>query len=485
MNRRSTPVRLGLLATFVTSMALAPSGTLANPEQSTSVTPEAARVLGLMSDAFSAVASDVKPYVVSITTETEVTRSADAFPGLREFFGDRFFGNPHEGEAFRQQGLGSGLIVSPDGVILTNNHVAGEADELTVQLHDGRVYPAKLVGADRQSDIAVIKVEVNESLPSATLGSSEELRVGDWVIAVGSPFHLEQTVTAGIVSAKSRSGVNLTEYEDFIQTDAAINPGNSGGPLVNLQGQVVGINTAIATRSGGYQGIGFAIPIDMAKAIMNDLLTEGRAIRGWLGVTIQNLDEDLAESVGLSHPYGALVENLDDRGSAGEAGIQKGDVIVRFQGEEIRDTRQLMNKVAMTRPGTNAEVVVSREGKQKTIWVKLKERPTELQPVVANRETPDFDDPFGMVVRPLTSDLADQLGTEMDHGGVVVESVERGSVAEEKGLRPGDVIREMKRNRLSSVPDYREYVDAMGSGETVLLLVERDGRTRFVALRKP
>jgi serine protease Do len=308
------------------------------------------------------------------------------------------------------------------------------------------------------------------------------LRVGDWVIAVGSPFHLEQTVTAGIVSAKGRSGVRLTDYEDFIQTDAAINPGNSGGPLVNLQGQVVGINTAIATRSGGYQGIGFAIPADMAASIMEDLITEGRVIRGWLGVVIQNIDEDMAESLGLDRAYGALVQDVDARGPSKDAGLESGDVIVRFEDSVIRDVDDLRNRVAMTRPGTTVDIAVSREGRERVIRVELAERPQDLG-TVAQAE-PERTESFGMELRELTPELAQSLDTTVGDGGLLVESVERGSQAEEKGVRRGDIIRELDRQPLGSLREYEQRVDALADDEPVLLLVERDGRTRFLALRK-
>ncbi len=458
----------------------------AGPEAPTGVPEDAARVLNLMSDAFANVSETVKPFVVSITTETDVERDISGFhnlPGLQEFFGDRF--RNRSDEAYRQRGLGSGVIVSSDGFILTNNHVAGEADELKVRLSSGRVYEATLVGADAASDLAVIKIEPDEDLPSAIIGDSDRLRVGEWVIAVGSPFHLEHSVTAGIVSAKGRSTRVVTEYEDFIQTDCAINPGNSGGPLVNLDGEVVGINTAIATRSGGYQGIGFAIPANMARSIMNDLMSEGRVIRGWLGVMIQDLDQDMAESIGLDRPMGAIIREVSNDGAARAAGLTSGDVIVKFDGETIRDTNHLRNRVALTRPGTEVEVVVSRDGAERTFWVTLMERSELAQQDFPSTDRGAWSDPFGASVMELTDDVARELDTTLGDGGLVIESVERGSVAEDKQLQPGDIIRQMGREPISSASEYRERVDSLDSGDTVLLLVERDGRTRFVALKKP
>jgi serine protease Do len=441
----------------------------------------------LLSQAFVAVAEDVRPVVVSITTEKEITVEDphERFPGLHEFFGEpffrRFFG-PREG--FKQRGLGSGVIVSGDGYILTNNHVAGGADELSVRMDDGRTFDAKVVGTDEKSDLAVIKIEANGTLPYARLGDSDALDVGEWVVAIGSPFYLEHTVTAGIVSAKGRSGVLQPSdvYEDFIQTDAAINPGNSGGPLVNLDGEVVGVNTAIATRTGGYQGVGFAIPVNMARSVMDDLIHEGRVIRGWLGVMIGGVDRDLAESLGLPRPEGALVNQVLPESPAAEGGLKEGDVILSIDDHRIETVDQLRNRVAMTRPGTQVEVKIARGGNERVLRVTLGELPAdEEQRQLAARS----GDPFGLEVTPLTPDLAEQLGTELREGGLVVESVAEGSVAEEKGLEPGDVIREMAGEGVTTVEDYGRRVSGTESGGTILFFVERDGRTRFAALRKP
>jgi serine protease Do len=448
---------------------------------------DVARVLNALSDAFSAVSLAVQPFVVSINTETEIEATSHPdVPGFREFFGRQFGGD--EGETFRQRGLGSGVIVTSDGYILTNNHVAGDADQLEVELSDGRVYDAKLVGADSATDIAVIKIDADEPLSAASLGDSDKLRVGDWVMAVGSPFHLTQSVTAGIVSAMGRSYIGrLTEYEDFIQTDAAINPGNSGGPLVNLRGEVVGINTAIATRSGGYQGIGFAIPVNMARAVMTDLIDQGRVVRGWLGVEIRNLDNDMAESLGLDRPYGVIVERVTGEGPSESAGLEIGDVIIKFNGEIIRDSQHLRSRVALSRPGTRVEVQVARGDDERTFWVTLGELDLEL----LAQQRPDApaaaveNDIFGMELISLTRDRAEDLGTSVQDGGVVVESVGRSTVAESKGVQPGDVIREVARQPVDSVETYRRLVEDAEPGEPILLLIERDGRTRFVALRKP
>jgi serine protease Do len=474
-------------------LALAASTALVVPgfagsDDHSPVPEDAARVLRLMSDAFAAVSSQVKPAVVSITTETEIEHPVvEGFPGLREFFDNRPGGSG--GQPFTQRGLGSGVILSADGIILTNNHVVGMADELSVRMWDGRVYQAKLIGADAESDVAVIKVETDDELPYAKLGNSDELRVGEWVIAVGSPFHLEHSVTAGIVSALGRS-TRLTQYEDFIQTDAAINPGNSGGPMVNLDGEVVGINTAIATRSGAYQGIGFAIPANMARIIMDDLIREGRVIRGWLGVSIQNIDQDMAETLGLDRPLGALVQAVADGSAAKDAGLEEGDVILKLDGEVLRDVKHLQNRVALTRPGTTVNFTVSRSGSERVFPVTLAERDASQEQIAqlgdAGPEgaTP-YADPFGLEVSPLTEELAQGLDTRVGEGGLVVQSVSRRSAAEEKGVQPGDIIREVDREPIRDLANYRERVENLEGGEAMLLLVERDGRTRFFALRKP
>ena len=492
MSNRGTSLRR-ISVSFLSIAAILCAGVLsvgaARADDAPDISPEAAATLQHMSDAFAAVAEHAKPFVVAIYTEREIEAQppTERFPGLREFFGEpffhRFFGpNP---EGFTQRGLGSGVVVSQDGYILTNNHVAGEADQLTVRMADGQTYGASLVGADSRSDVAVIKIDA-ESLPYASIGDSDGLRVGEWVVAVGSPFHLEQSVTAGIVSATGRQNMRLTDYEDFIQTDAAINPGNSGGPLVNLRGEVIGINTAIASRSGGYQGIGFAIPMNMADQIMADLITEGRVIRGWLGVMIGDLDEELAESLGLDRVEGALVSEVVPDSPARDAGIEEDDVILKFNGEAIRSVSHLRNRVAMTRPDTDADVEVSRDGNTRKFIVRLGELPDDPEQLAsAVDEDEPADDPFGLGVRELTDELAVSLGTTFGSGGIVVESVARGGAASKKGLQPGDIIREVARKRVSDVADYRDRTESISSGDPVLLLVERDGRTRFFALRKP
>jgi len=275
---------------------------------------------------------------------------------------------------FQQRGQGSGFIISKDGYILINNHVVGDADLIKVKLSDGREFKAKVIGTDPQSDVAVIKIDAT-NLPVLRLGDSDKLEVGEWVIAIGNPFGLSQTVTVGVVSAKGRSRIGINDYEDFIQTDAAINPGNSGGPLVNIHGEAVGMNTAIFSRSGGYMGIGFAIPINMAKAIKDQLLKKGKVTRGWLGVVIQDIDEELAKSFGLEKTEGVLIAEVSEGSPAEKAGLKQGDIILRLNGKKVDDLGELRNKIALTAPGTKVKLEVLRENKRRTIQVTIGEQP--------------------------------------------------------------------------------------------------------------
>ncbi len=439
-----------------------------------------------ISASFAEIAESVKPSVVHIKTTRHV-RSSD-FLGLRDpfydpfrdFFGDdffeRFFGTPGRRQRdYTSVSIGSGVIVSEDGYILTNNHLVEDADEIVVKLSDGEEYDAEIVGTDRRTDIAVLKIE-GGSFKAAKLGDSDEIEVGDWVVAIGNPFGLEQTVTAGIISAKGRANVGIADYEDFIQTDAAINPGNSGGPLVNLKGEVIGINTAIFTRTGGYQGIGFAIPINMARSVMSSLIKEGRVVRGWLGVTIQQLTPDIAESMGLSRTQkGVLVSDVMEDSPASRAGIERGDIIIEYDGHKISDIARLRNLVAQTQVGKKVEIVVLRDGKEKTIRVKVGEQPASLFAGEA------IQSELGIKVGDLTDDLRERLGYE-DEEGVVVLSVLPGSIADRAGIRKGDLILEVNKHRVTNTKEFNDEVSQ--SKDSILLLVRSGQMTRYVALKK-
>lgn len=435
------------------------------------------------SQAFRSVAKKVTPAVVNISTVQTLKSSRFRFPNdpFREFFGDdffeRFFGTPRQ---FKNRGLGSGVIVTEDGYILTNNHVVGNADEIKVTLSDKREFTAKVVGTDPKSDIAVIQIK-GKDLPVAKLGNSDEIEVGDWVIAIGNPFGLSQTVTAGIISAKGRSNMGITDYEDFIQTDAAINPGNSGGPLVNLEGEVIGINTAIFSRSGGYQGIGFAIPINMARGIMQGLIEHGKIVRGWLGVVIQPVTEDIAKSFGLDKPQGVLIGDVQEKSPAEKAGLKRGDIIIRFANQEVNDPTQLRNAVVATPVGKEVPIEILRNGRSQIMMVKIAELPAEIGQVSASSEKGVSE--LGIRVQSLTPEIASQLGYEGDSGVIVVD-VEPGSPADESGLRRGDLIKEVNRQEINNLSDYDKALSQLTKTDQVLLLIRRGDNTLYVLLKR-
>ncbi len=437
--------------------------------------------------AFAAVTKQVSPAVVFIkaTKQTVMTGNASGMgPGaqlpdeLRRFFGDRL-PMPQNPSPQPAVGQGSGFIISEDGYILTNNHVAGQAEKLEVTLSDGRTFDAKLVGTDSQTDVALIKIEA-EKLPMLQLGNSDEIEVGEWVLAVGSPFGLAGTVTSGIVSAKNRNSMGITDYENFLQTDAAINPGNSGGPLVNLQGQVIGINTAIISRSGGYNGIGFAIPINMGQQICQQLMEHGSVTRGYLGVMIQPLTSDLAESFGLADDAGVLVGDVTADGPAQEAGIQRGDVIVEMDGQVAKSVPQLRNRIAMVKPGTGVKLVVLRDGKRQNITLKVGQLPGDNS--LAGVPTTATDS-LGLSVQTLNAELAAQLGLD-NAKGVVVTRVAPGSAAAENGIKPGTLIKEVNRQPVHSASDFAKAVKQLSEKDSVLLLIREGEHTRFVVIRR-
>jgi serine protease Do len=445
-----------------------------------------------LSQAFQSVADALRPSVVSISSvrriQPRLERRGQAPENVpeefRRFFGDeeafeRFFGFGVPDRGLEQRGEGSGVLVSSDGYVVTNNHVVLQADEVDVRLSDGREFRAKVVGTDPKTDLAVLKIEATE-LTAAAWGDSEKMRVGEWVLAVGSPFGLEQTVTAGIVSAKGRANVGLAEYEDFLQTDAAINPGNSGGPLVNMQGEVIGINTAIASRTGGNMGVGFAIPSNMARSVMQSIIEGGRVIRGYLGAMIQDLSEDLASSFGFTGREGVLIGDVVPNGPAAKSGLQAGDIVVRFNGKPATGANQLRNAVAATAPNSEVELELFRDGKSQTLRVRVGELTDEV--AAAARPDAAATPQLGMTVRPLTPELAQQLGVEGTKG-VVVTDVETGSVAANALIQPGDVIVSVAGNPINSVAEYREAMGKADLATGVRLQVERGGARRFVFLR--
>jgi serine protease Do len=444
-----------------------------------------------LSQAFRHVARSIRPSVVSISSirrvkpsQPNVQRFGSPLPDeLRGFFqGDPFekffeFRMPERG--FEHRGLGSGVIVSEDGYILTNNHVVGEADEVNVTLSDNRQFHAELVGTDKATDLAVLKIDAAHLQPAA-LGDSGALEVGEWVLAMGSPFGLDQTVTAGIISAKSRANVGLTDYEDFLQTDAAINPGNSGGPLVNLHGEVVGINTAIASRNGGYMGVGFAIPSAIVRHVMDSIIAEGHVTRGWLGAMIQDLDEDLAESFGYDSADGVLIGDLVDNGPGQKAGLRAGDIVVQFDGQAVKSANELRNAVARTQPDKNVKLKVFREGELTTLTIEIGQLEENSLQMGSSRETAAD---LGMSVGTLTSDEARQLGMQGDAAGVLVTNVEAGSLAARVMIRPQDVIVSVGGEPVTSVARFRELMAEQDLEKGIRMQVVREGFKRFVFVR--
>ena len=445
-----------------------------------------------MVTSFSSMVKKVSPSVVKVYTSYAAKKGApDAAnpfledPMFRRFFGDRFDGEglkrmPHP----KQQGLGSGVIVTKDGYILTNNHVVENADEVRVQLTEGGdEYTAKVVGADPKTDIAVLKIDAKDkSFPALTAANSDQLEVGDVVLAVGNPFGIGQTVTMGIVSATGRATLGL-EYEDFIQTDAAINMGNSGGALVDAEGRLVGINTAILSRSGGNQGIGFAVPVNLARYVMENIIEHGHVVRGYMGVNIQDISPGLAEKFDLKDREGALIAEVTPDSPAEDAGLKNGDVIVEFDGKPVRDSRHLKLQVAQTGPDKQVPVKVSRDGKVKDLKVTLKEFPQDkvlAKGKAAPGESGDVTD--GITVDELNAAARQQFNIPSNVKGALVADVEADSPGYEAGLRPGDVILEMNRKPVKS----SEEAVAMSEGlkDDVLLRVWSRGGSRFLVLKK-
>jgi len=442
-----------------------------------------------LSRTFAAVVKKVEPAVVNISTSQTARRRVRSDTPFDDFF-DRFFGGPGGGgrdqpESRRRQSLGSGVIVDPKGHVLTNHHVIAEADEITVTVSDGTEYTAKVLGTDSETDLAVIQIR-GERFPTAPLGDSDRMEVGDWVLAVGNPFGLGGTVTAGIISAKGRD-IRQGTYDDFLQTDAAINPGNSGGPLINMNGEVVGINSNILSSNGGNMGIGFAIPAKMVRKIYDQLVEKGTVTRGWLGVNIQNLTPDLARNFGLEGKKGALVSGIVGEDSPAEkAGLRKGDVIVELNGQTIDSNHGLVQLVADVPPGATAELKYYRDGKLQTAKVKLGTR--DVGKVAEDQSAPEQGDRgrLGITARDLTPQMASQMGARSKTGVVIVE-LEADGTAAEAGLTRGDIIKEANRQEIRSVEELQRVLAKVPSGGDLLIHVERAGggqsATLFVSVK--
>jgi serine protease Do len=434
-------------------------------------------------EALAEVVETVSPSIVNIsTTRTEQMMDTPLSPFFndpffRKFFGDQF----RHREAPRKRksmSLGSGVIVSSDGYILTNNHVIKNADKIKVVLSDKTEYVGEVKGRDPKTDLAVIKINAKD-LPTLKMGDSDKLKVGEFVLAVGNPYGLNQTITMGIVSAVGRANVGIADYEDFIQTDAAINPGNSGGALVNARGELVGVNTAIFSTTGGYQGIGFAIPSNMARTVMDSLIDTGKVIRGWLGVSIQSITPELAEQFQLEKDVGTLVADVVENSPAEKAGLMRGDVIIEFDGKQVDEPYNLRNMVASTHPGEKAAMTVIRDGELLSLMVEIGELPSDDQKVPTKYENVLR----GVSVQSITPDIYRQLNLPEKIRGVVVSDVETGSPAEAR-LLPGDVILEINRKAIAGIEDYEAIVSEIDPDSDVLLLVFRRGSTIFVTINK-
>jgi len=433
---------------------------------------------------FVSLAKKMRPIVVNIsTTQMSDVRGQQEFGspfGEEDPFNDfwkRFFGGPLPRGRQRQQSLGSGFIIDADGSILTNNHVVENAQKIVVKLlGDDQEYEAKVIGRDSKTDIAIIKINTKANLPTANFGDSDKLEVGEWVVAIGNPFGLDSTVTSGIVSAKGRH-IGQGPYDNFIQTDASINPGNSGGPLINLRGEVIGINTAIFSRTGGNMGIGFAIPVNLAKELLPQLKGKGKVTRGYLGVLIQKVTPEIAESLGMERGYGALVANVSKDGPAEKAGVKVGDVIVEFDGKEVKDSGDLPIIVARTPVDKKVRMKVLRDKKEVILNVAVGELKEEE--VVAS--VPEKGE-LGMTVQRVTPQMAESLGLDKPEG-VVVTDVESGSAADEAGIRRGDVIVQIDRKPIRSVDEYKKSIAGIRKGKGVLFLVKRGDSTLFLALK--
>jgi len=435
------------------------------------------------------LAEKLIPTVVTIQTESTIKISDRGGFFGDDFFDQFFFGprspqKPRERE-HKQQGQGSGVIISSSGQILTNNHVIQGADQIKVTLSDKREFKAKIVGTDSLTDIAVIQIEeAVKNLPTATLGNSDALRVGEWVIAIGSPFALSQTVTKGIVSAKGVHGRGITSYESFIQTDAAINMGNSGGGLFNLAGELIGVNTAILTRSGGFQGIGFAIPVNWARSIMTDLLKDGKVSRGWLGVSIQDIDANIAKALKLSPAKGALISEVFEGSPAQKGGIKDGDVVRSINGKAIDDANSLRNTVAALRPGENAEFEVLRDGKTLKLKVNIALRDENNLAGTApeSKDAKKDANEWGIQAAELTKEQRKSAGLTESSGGVLVASVKDKSPAEKAGIKRGDIILVANNKRIANLKDFNSVFTM--DAKTIMLQIRRSGGQFFIVLEK-
>jgi serine protease Do len=470
------------LAAVTCTLPLCPSYAASQTEEACTCSPKQT------SKAFTAAAKKSIPAVVFIKVQSSTPDQDEGgypygYQNPYDFNGDdffnRFFGMPfHGGPPQKPQpqfSQGSGFLVSADGYILTNAHVVKGADKITAVLNDGREIDATLIGADPQTDIAIIKIE-GKQFPFLPMGDSEEIDIGEWVIAIGSPFQLEASVTVGVVSAKGRQNLKITDFEDFIQTDAAINPGNSGGPLLNLEGDVIGINTAIVSRSGGYMGIGFAIPSNMAKNIMAQIIDKGSVTRGFLGVSLQPVDKDIADAFNLPKPEGALISEVIKDSPADKAGLKQGDIIIEYNKIAIKSLQSFRNEISLMNPGSNVNLKVNRKGQILAITVTLGTSNNTLA------TGGNVIQKLGMEIDNLTDDLSKQLGYTQGEKGVVITKIKPGSTAAMAGLRPGFLIQAVNHKKVTNVEEFNEALD-QPENNRILLLVRQGNVTRFYSIK--
>lgn len=507
-NKTKLTIAGGLTALSIAMFGSAGYLAMATPPPSSSPPPavvdKAIQNLEQSGQAFSSIAKKLSPAVVSLKVEKSVAEDnhfgnmpndgSSPFNDelLKKFFGDRLPEGLRmpDGQKHRQApaqkhavvGQGSGFVVSADGYILTNNHVVGDASKVTVKFSDGREMPAKVVGSDSQSDVAVIKVDA-KNLATVPLGDSTKTEVGEWVLASGAPYGLTQTLTAGIVSATGRNSVGIADYENFIQTDAAINPGNSGGPLVNLRGEVIGINTAIFSRNGGSVGLGFAIPVEIAKQVYDQILDHGSVVRGYLGVRIQALTQDLAEKFGLKDHHGVLIGEVQKDTPGEKAGLKQADVIVELDGKKIDEAASFRNAIAMKSPGAKVNLTVVRDGHRVQLAATLGKLPEGKSASASSTENHKAtSSSWGLSVQPLTSELASKFGYAAN-SGVVITEVTPNSPASDAGLEPGMLIQQVNRNKIQSADQFTEAMQKDKDAKSVMLLVTDGQGSRFVVLK--
>lgn len=437
-----------------------------------------------LEETFIAVAEEIKPSVVNLSIEKSVRGGGPFFGG----FDDDFFGSPFNDifkrffdnyeRRYKTKSLGSGVIIDRRGYILTNNHVIEGADEIKVRLLDGRSFNGRVKGQDPKSDLALIKIEAKDDLPVVRLGDSDKIRIGSWAIAIGNPFGLEHTVTVGVVSAKGRA-IGAATYEDFIQTDASINPGNSGGPLCNIRGEVIGINTAIVA---GGQGIGFAIPINMAKKIINDLIEKGKVSRAYLGVTIQNITEELARYFQTEPGEGVLISDVMRNSPAKESGLREGDIIKEINGKKLHSAHELQREVSSRNVGEKVRLLVLRDGSKVNITATLRELPSSKEEGLALKEEEGSSSSLGLSVEPFTKELGRKLNIDEDEEGVIITDVRPGSPGDLAGLKEGDLIKEINRKPVKNISSFNQVVKEIDLKKGAIFLINRQGQKVFVSL---